>query len=97
MGAKILQADKTFFGKSREKGSVLTDEELGFMTSTLIASLISQGVIEMEGAGNGGSGGLTVADHEKIDRLQASADRTNDLLAKLVETVGKLKVGKAKA
>lgn len=96
--ARVLQVDKPFFGTLRQVNSILTEEEMALMTPQTIATLVSNGVIEVEGMPIPGekAGGLTATDHERIERLQASSDRTNDLLGMLIKKFDTFAAAKGK-
>lgn len=96
--AKILRDGVPFFGTVRNAGDILSADEVGLMTTQTISALVAQGILEMEGMTAGGekASGLTATDHERIERLQAAADRTNDLLGTLIKKFDTFAAAKGK-
>lgn len=87
MQAKILRADRPFFGVMRKVGDILTHEEMGNLTDVSIASLVSHGIIEVEGM----AAGASQADKEQITALFASMDAFRESTAAgFLELSGKL-------
>jgi hypothetical protein len=85
MGAKVLMHMDSFRGKPRAPGDIISDEELGHLTPQSRDSLVTQGLIEIEGYGPKADQAKIVALGEKLDTVVGELAEIKAMLARVLE------------